>query len=192
MEDAKKMRITAKRLFTRSRNITLESINRGDDISRIESKFNQVKRRFDMLQEANAEYLYCAEKDVAYNEQNENTWIESIESDYDELEREYFELIKSEAKGGDKSTIQNLETENVRTSQLADITKARNIREFEGRTFEQEIQAAYDVLNADENPEVKQSLLLEGRDNIKSQKSNAKMQASAIKLHFTANCFRCK
>ena len=172
MADRKQKRATCKSLFTRARNLMVNSIHKGDNLHLVESKYSQLQRRYNAVQEAHAEYVILLEKEGA-DVTKEEEWIQLVETEFEDAEIEYFELVKSECPKKEDSS-GNDPAQKTKSDENA-ITKMKNIRELERISFYQILENISNTIqNTDINPEVIKIAVIELKVNLKEQLNRCK------------------
>ena len=150
-EVEKKLRITAKRKFTRAYNRLIETIENKGELEIIDEKYSAIKLLWDDVQSKHEEYLFAAfpEQDEPYDVADDQ-WIKEVEEKFEIVQKrkyDYDRSCKTEVEEMKKS-----ETERVTVDQLQKDTRiAESKIDVERNMFLQEMVGISQMINDDEN-----------------------------------------
>ena len=74
IDDIKKKRTTAKRLFTRSDTVLINSIKSSDCVEIVEKGLKNLEKRYEDVVESHESYVLEIENEDDFNLANENSW----------------------------------------------------------------------------------------------------------------------
>ena len=94
MDQLKKNRTTAKRLFTRANNAVHNSVKLNDSWELVSKKFVDLEKRYNDVQEKHEIYLVELEEDSEFDATELNAWMDEIQAEFDETERQSHKYIK--------------------------------------------------------------------------------------------------
>ena len=169
MADEKKERSIAKGLFTRSRNKLLRAINNKDDAEIVESRLGEFKKRYGDVLEKHEQYVHGIEI-----VDEPESWVDEIEDEYDEAEREGCRYIKEQQKVEKEVKVDS----NAFEGEGIEIQRAKQMRELERSNFMQKVTMINDILKSGKNPEVIMSTVLEAKLDMKAQLERCKIAQS--------------
>eukprot|EP00794_Sanderia_malayensis_P021205 gene21205-23287_t len=92
----KKERTTAKRLFTRTKNGLQNALDKQDDLEIIENRFIDLKDKFNKVQEKHEAYISFVDNVGDEFEEEEDEWINDIESTFEDMERRKVALVRTQ------------------------------------------------------------------------------------------------
>ena len=111
MEDAKKWRTVAKRLFTRAGNGIILSMEKKNEADIIECRFLEFTKKYTDVLEKHEEYVYQCEKDGEVVDETED-WVEAVEVKYDELQRQCHAYMKDKRNSTHPLKVEESSSEN--------------------------------------------------------------------------------
>ena len=82
IDDIKKKRTTAKRLFTRSDTVLINSIKSNDCVEIVEKGLKNLEKRYEDVVESHESYVLEIENEDDFNLANENSWLNTIVSQF--------------------------------------------------------------------------------------------------------------
>ena len=106
MEAAKAKRTTAKSNLTRAVNALERSIETPTPIRTIERRFDEMRNRWNSVQDAHEEYIYTLDDDA--QKENEQPWIDELMERFESTEIKidtYLENIAKEANKGEENVV---------------------------------------------------------------------------------------
>ena len=170
MAEEKKQRSTAKSLFTRVKNGLQKTLRLKDEVEIIESRFAELAKRFGDLLEKHELYVY--ELQNQGESVGEEEYVDEIEKEFEELQRECCKYIK-EKRGNyvkdEPHTVQGSETV------AEEVQRAKQVRELEKANFMKEISSINDILKSRKDPEVIRNTVIEAKVDAKAQLERCKV-----------------
>ena len=139
-EDAKKLRGTAKGLFTRARNSLLRAIDNDVDIDIVNRRFDDLKRKLDSLHEKHENVLFMISDDTVRAQ--EETWIEEIDQQFDSAELAQHHFIRSKSM---INVIPDYDSNHKEEDQVKQ--RAFQVRKMEKSVFLKHIQNMEDMIS---------------------------------------------
>ena len=94
MDQLKKNRTTAKRLFTRASTAVQNSVKLNDPCELVSKKFVDLEKRYNDVQEKHELYLVELEEDSEFDATEENAWMDETQAEFKETERQSHNYIK--------------------------------------------------------------------------------------------------
>lgn len=151
---AKSARTAAKRIFNRNVKKVSDSIEEEDASSVVETRFQDLKRLWNDVQEKHEKYIAAIEDSkTSYNADAEDKWIDEMDVIYENILRKnfaYLEVIEDAKLETEKQQREIYEEqENQLRKQKSDqaIERAKQTRNIEETAFNQEVQNLESMLD---------------------------------------------
>ena len=99
IENMKKSRSTAKRLFTRSNNTLLDAIKLDGEPELVERKIQDLIKRYSEVQDIHENYISEIENDADFDDSKEEEWMSTVAETFIPTERMALGYMKATKKG---------------------------------------------------------------------------------------------
>ena len=130
IENMKKSRSTAKRLFTRSNNTLVDAIKLDDEPELVERKIQDLTKRYSEVQDIHENYISEIENDADFDDSKEEEWISTVAETFIQTERMALGYMKA-TKKGETSMKSEEKLFSSATNTMMESEKLCNLREFE-------------------------------------------------------------
>ena len=142
MEQLKKNRTTAKRLFTRSSTAVQNSVKLKDSVELVAKKFADLEKRYNDVQEKHELYLVELEEDSDFDATEQNTWMDETQAVFEETERQSHAYIKNckEIKEFQSNESVEKDTKSIKSKIFTENESYDNLRQFEKTELQNEVK----------------------------------------------------
>ena len=167
----------AKRLFSRANNSLIKSIKVNDHWELVSHKFDDLKKRYDDLQEKHELHLLELEENPDFDATEQNEWMNEIQDEFDESERlchDYKMHCKQSIK---KDPIGETHEKDAKTKTRGfnENESLKNLRQFEKSELLNEVHKIEKLMeNTDIDELSKSQLLKEYQVELKKQVERCK------------------
>ena len=176
MDQLRKQRTVAKSLFTRASKSLQNSIKLNDTWELVEKKLSDLESRYIDVQEKHELYLIEMEEKSELDGSAEDSWIDDIQTSFEEVERLTHHYIKH-CKQVTDSQIDHEETESMslKSKIFTENERFDNLRQFEKSELQNEVKKIENLLaNTDIDQSTKNKLLKEYQSELKNQLERCK------------------
>ena len=186
IDDIKKKRTTAKRLFTRSDTVLINSIKSSDCVEIVEKGLKNLEKRYEDVVESHESYVLEIENEDDFNLANENSWLNTIETQFVATRRMAHSYI-NQFKNINLAEKCREDTKNESLTQITESVeteKCLTLREFEKSEMKHEAAKIENLLLNENIDDVsRRGLLKEYQSELKKQMERCKnAQAQYLSL----------